>query len=133
GKDASPGKQATQGAGDPARSVVQAAQRFGLAPVQPQPRFSRPPAVLPIAREFGRAKRAAGDALRVLNKTFIEVRLGKTICAHDVEPVLDAVYASVQRNLYAFNGLLRCQNDNEPIYRHSLAVSALMIALAKHM
>ncbi|MEL0210970.1 MAG: DUF3391 domain-containing protein, partial [Novosphingobium sp.] len=45
GKDASPGKQATQGAGDPARSVVQAAQRFGLAPVQPQPRFSRPPAV----------------------------------------------------------------------------------------
>ncbi len=133
GKDASPGKQATQGAGDPARSVVQAAQRFGLAPVQPQPRFSRPPAVLPIAREFGRAKRAAGDALRVLNKTFIEVRLGKTICAHDVEPVLDAVYASIQRNLYAFNGLLRCQNDNEPIYRHSLAVSALMIALAKRM
>lgn len=71
--------------------------------------------------------------MRVLSKTFIEVRLGKTIRAHDVEPVLDAVYASIQRNLYAFNGLLRCQNDNEPIYRHSLAVSALMIALAKHM
>ncbi|MBB3859255.1 HD-GYP domain-containing protein (c-di-GMP phosphodiesterase class II) [Novosphingobium hassiacum] len=104
--------------------------------VQPVPQrngFARPPAALPIAREFGRAKRAAGDAMRVVSKAFIEVRLGKTIRPHDVEPVLDAIYASVQRNLYAFNGLLRCQTSNEKIYQHSLAVSALMIALARHM
>jgi HD-GYP domain-containing protein (c-di-GMP phosphodiesterase class II) len=104
-----------------------------FAPVPQRPGFARPPATMPIAREFGRAKRAAGDAMRIVSRTFIEMRLGKVIRAHDVEPVLDAVYASVQRNLYAFNGLLRCQNGNEPVYRHSLAVSALMIALAKHM
>ncbi|MBA4355311.1 MAG: metal-dependent phosphohydrolase [Novosphingobium sp.] len=98
-----------------------------------RPGFVRAPATLPIAREFGRAKRAMGDAMRVVSKTFIEARLGKTVQMHDVEPVLDAIYASVQRNLYAFNGLLRCQNGNEYIYRHSLAVSALMIALARHM
>lgn len=115
------------------RNAGQLPLRAQFAPVPQRPGFARPPAVLPIAREFGRAKRAAGDAMRVIGKAFIEVRLGKTIRAHDVEPVLDAVYASVQRNLYAFNGLLRCQNDNEPVYRHSLAVSALMIALAKHM
>lgn len=102
-------------------------------PQRPGPGFGRAPASMPMAREFGRAKRAAGDALRVVSKAFIEVRLGKAIKVHDIEPVLDAVYASVQRNLYAFNGLLRCQNDNEPVYRHSLAVSALMIALARHM
>ncbi|MGV3512527.1 MAG: HD-GYP domain-containing protein [Novosphingobium sp.] len=105
----------------------------GVAPVPQRPGFARAPAAMPGAREFGRAKRAAGDALRVVSKAFIQVRLGKAIKVQDVEPVLDAVYASVQRNLYAFNGLLRCQNDNEPIYRHSLAVSALMIALARHM
>lgn len=99
----------------------------------PRPTFGRAPLALPVAREFGRAKRAMGDALRVVSKTFIEARLGKTVQIHDVEPVLDAIYASVQRNLYAFNGLLRCQNGNEFIYRHSLAVSALMIALARHM
>lgn len=99
----------------------------------PRPVFVRAAPVMPMAREFGRARRAAGDALRVVSKAFIEVRLGKAIKAQDVEPVLDAVYASVQRNLYAFNGLLRCQTDNEQVYRHSLAVSALMIALAKHM
>ncbi|MFN3424763.1 MAG: HD-GYP domain-containing protein [Novosphingobium meiothermophilum] len=98
-----------------------------------QSAFARPRAALPIAREFGRAKRAAGEALKMVSRTFIEVRLGKAIKVHDVEPVLDAVYASVQRNLYAFNGLLRCQNDSEPVYRHSLAVSALMIALARQM
>lgn len=104
-----------------------------IAPVPQKNGFARVPAPMHMAREFGRAKRAAGDALRVVSKAFIEVRLGKAISTKDVEPVLDAVYASVQRNLYAFSGLLRCQTDNEPVYRHSLAVSALMIALARHM
>jgi HD-GYP domain-containing protein (c-di-GMP phosphodiesterase class II) len=98
-----------------------------------RPTFVRPPTTLPIAREFGRAKRTMGDALRVVSKTFIEARLGKTVNVKDVEPVIDAIYSSVQRNLYAFNGLLRCQNGSEFIYRHSLAVSALMIAMARHM
>ncbi|KPF91651.1 hypothetical protein IP81_09755 [Novosphingobium sp. AAP83] len=98
-----------------------------------RPTFVRPPPTMPITREFGRAKRTMGDALKVVGKTFIEARLGKAINAQDVEPVIDAIYASVQRNLYAFNGLLRCQNGSEFIYRHSLAVSALMIAMARHM
>lgn len=115
------------------RNAGRPVSRPQFAPVPQRPGFARAPAAMPIAREFGRARRAAGEAMRVLGKAFIEVRLGKAISAHDVEPVLDAVYASVQRNLYAFNGLLRCQSGNEPIYRHSLAVSALMIALAKHM
>jgi HD-GYP domain-containing protein (c-di-GMP phosphodiesterase class II) len=120
----------------PPRSVAKpspAPRTPTVAPVPQRVGFARPAAAMPIAREFGRAKRAAGDAARVVSRAFIEMRLGKAIQAHDVEPVLDAIYASVQRNLYAFNGLLRCQNGNEPLYRHSLAVSALMIALAKHM
>ena len=119
-------------AGEPAPQPFMV-RRPQVAPVPQQRGFARPPAAMPVAREFGRARRAAGDALRVVSKAFIQVRLGKAIRTQDVEPVLDAVYASVQRNLYAFNGLLRCQTENEPVYRHSLAVSALMIALAKHM
>lgn len=132
--DVSRGKDVARQSRTQARAVG-ALQVHGLPaqPVAQRPVFVRPPAALPIAREFGRAKRAMGEALSVVSKTFIEARLGKTINAHDIEPVLDAVYASVQRNLYAFNGLLRCQNGNEFIYRHSLAVSALMIALARHM
>jgi response regulator RpfG family c-di-GMP phosphodiesterase len=64
---------------------------------------------------------------------FLEARLGKGISARNVEPLIDDIYASVQRNLYAFNGLLRCREDSEETYRHALATSALMIALARQM
>lgn len=120
----------------PARLAVEARipERRAVASVVTQHAvFARAAPALQIAREFGRARRAAGDAMRVVSRTFIEARLGKAVTAHEVEPVLDAIYSSVQRNLYAFNGLLRCQSDSEPVYRHSLAVSALMIALARHM
>lgn len=135
GRDVTERQQRIPEKSDPAQVAVKAApvSSLPLSSVPRRPSFGRAPLTLPVAREFGRAKRAMGDALRVVSKTFIEARLGKTVRLHDVEPVLDAIYGSVQRNLYAFNGLLRCQNDNEFIYRHSLAVSALMIALARHM
>lgn len=135
GRDVTVRQQRMLGQPQPAPVAVTPAPVTSVAPssAPSRPTFGRAPLTLPVAREFGRAKRAMGDALRVVSKTFIEARLGKTVQIHDVEPVLDAIYASVQRNLYAFNGLLRCQNGNEFIYRHSLAVSALMIALARHM
>lgn len=85
------------------------------------------------AREFGEARKAVARAGKVISRVFLEARLGKVVAASDVEPVIEDIYASVQRNLYAFNGLLRCQQDSEYVYRHSLAVSALMIALARTM
>lgn len=85
------------------------------------------------AQEFGAARQAAGRAGRIVNKIFLEARLGKAVAASDVEPVIEDIYASIQRNLYAFNGLLRCQQDGGYVYGHSLAVSALMIALARTM
>lgn len=88
---------------------------------------------MPGAREFGRAKRTINNALKVVSRTFIEMRLGKTIGSYRLEPMLASIYESVQSNLYAFNGLLRCQGTCEPVYRHSLAVSALMIAFASHL
>ena len=43
-------------------SVPVAVQSVAIA----RPTFVRPPATMPIAREFGRAKRTMGDALRVV-------------------------------------------------------------------
>ncbi|WP_225206148.1 HD-GYP domain-containing protein [Novosphingobium huizhouense] len=85
------------------------------------------------AAEFGAARRAAGRAGHIVNRIFLESRLGKAVAASDVEPVIEDIYASIQRNLYAFNGLLRCQQERNYVYGHSLAVSALMIALARTM
>lgn len=85
------------------------------------------------AREFGTARSIAERHAKLVSRVFIEARLGRGISARTVDPLIDDIYASVQRNLYAFNGLLRCREDSEETYRHALANSALMIALARQM
>ncbi|MFM9934819.1 MAG: HD-GYP domain-containing protein [Novosphingobium sp.] len=85
------------------------------------------------AREFGTARKIADRHSKVVSRVFLEARLGRGISARYVDPLIDDIYASVQRNLYAFNGLLRCREDSEETYRHALATSALMIALARQM
>lgn len=88
---------------------------------------------IPAVKEFGNARKSVARAGKVVSRVFLEARLGRSIGISDVEPVIEEVYASIQRNLYAFNGLLRCREDNEYVYRHSLAVSALMIALGRQL
>ena len=85
------------------------------------------------AREFGHAGKIAERGRKVVNKVFLEARLGKTIRAEAVEPVIGDIFASVQRNPHAFNGLMRCKSDNEYLYRHALACSALMISLGREL
>lgn len=88
---------------------------------------------LPIAREFGAARAIAGRSRRHISQAFLKARLGKGVSVGDVEPVVEEIYGTVQRNQYAFSGLMRCQRDKEETYRHALAVCALMIALARRM
>lgn len=86
-----------------------------------------------LSREFGLASRAAGNARKMVSRAFLEMRLGKTIRAATIEPVIEDIFASVQRNPHAFNGLMRCKRDSEHVYRHALAVSALMISLGREL
>ena len=86
-----------------------------------------------IAREFGRAGHVADMGVKVISRAFIEARLGKAIQPDIVAPVVESVFESVQRNAHAFNGLMRCRQDMEHVFRHSLACSALMISLARQM
>jgi len=86
-----------------------------------------------LSPEIARAERLARATGKAVNRMFIEAQLGKHIAASDVEPVVEEIYASIQRNIYAFNGLLQCQSDQLHLYRHALAVSALMVALGRRM
>jgi len=86
-----------------------------------------------MVQEFGLANRVADKGQRAISRAFLEARLGKTIAPSAVEPVVDDIFASIQRNAHAFNGLMRCKRDSEFVYRHALAVCALMISLARTM
>ncbi len=86
-----------------------------------------------LSAELARAERLTRQAGKAISRLFVEVRLGRHVAASDVEPVIEEIYASIQRNIYAFNGLLLCQSDQAHLYRHALAVSALMVAMARRM
>ncbi|MEJ2456717.1 MAG: HD domain-containing phosphohydrolase [Novosphingobium sp.] len=86
-----------------------------------------------VAREFGNARRVAGQARKVISKVFIEARLGKAPRVAEVTPVVEDIYASIERNPYAFSGLMRCKSEMEAIYQHMLSVSALMVSLARQL
>lgn len=85
------------------------------------------------AREFGHAQTVAKRGEKVVSRVFLNARLGKAVNCNEVEPVIADIFCSVQRNPHAFNGLMRCKRDNQFTFQHTLAVSALMISLAKAM
>lgn len=86
-----------------------------------------------MGREFGLANRVVGRSHKFVSKVFLESRLGKSTRLADVEPVIEEIFASIQRQPHAFNGLMRCKRDIEQVYRHALSMSALMISLARQM
>jgi len=93
----------------------------------------RSTAPLGTAREVDNARIVLAKASRLLSAVFEQARLGKAISRGSVEPVIEDLFASVQRNPHAFNGLMRIRRENSSLYAHGLAVSALMIALGRQM
>ncbi|WP_250890221.1 HD-GYP domain-containing protein [Sphingobium nicotianae] len=130
--------------GDSGGSGISIVDRARLDRLHAQP-ISRPPmgnavafdprstTPLSVAREVGHAKAVVAKASRVLAGVFEQARLGKAISKGQVEPVIEDLFASIQRNPHAFNGLMRIRRENTSLYAHGLAVSALMIALGRQM
>ncbi|MBN8829653.1 MAG: HD-GYP domain-containing protein [Sphingomonadales bacterium] len=94
------------------------------------PRSTEP---LSTAREVGHAKAMVARASKILSGVFEQARLGKAISKGQVEPIIEDLFCSIQRNPHAFNGLMRIRRENSSLYAHGLAVSALMIALGRQM
>lgn len=93
----------------------------------------RSTAPLSLAREIGHARAVVARSSRVLAAVFEQARLGKAITRGQVEPVIEDLFSSIQRNPHAFNGLMRIRRENMALYAHGLAVAALMIALGRRM
>jgi HD-GYP domain-containing protein (c-di-GMP phosphodiesterase class II) len=121
-------------------SVVDRArmERFHPQPTRPAasnviPFNPRSTAPLSTAREAGHARGLVAGASRVLSGVFDQAHLGRAISRGQVEPVIEDIFSSIQRNPHAFNGLMRIRRENSSLYAHGLAVSALMMALGRKM
>ena len=83
--------------------------------------------------EHERAKKVISASKKAVVSMFNELRMGKAINAESALQCVDEISASVERNQGALISLLRLKNKDDYTYMHSIAVSALMVVLAKEL
>jgi putative nucleotidyltransferase with HDIG domain len=85
------------------------------------------------AEEQKRAKKVINASKNAVASMFHEVRMGKAVNAEAALQLVDDIAASVARNEGALISLVRLKNKDDYTYMHSVAVCALMIALANEL
>lgn len=83
--------------------------------------------------EIERARRICQAAKGEVMAMFQDIRLGKAIDPQTTLPLVGEIAASVQRNASAIISVARLKTHDDYTYMHSVAVCALMIALARQL
>lgn len=86
-----------------------------------------------LAAEIERARNICLIGKQQIKDMFGELRLGNTVCQQTVVPLVEEIAASVWRNPVALISVARLKSHDDYSYLHSVAVSALMLALAKQL
>jgi HD-GYP domain-containing protein (c-di-GMP phosphodiesterase class II) len=94
------------------------------------PQQSAPPRIA-MAEEVKRAAKICANAKGAVVSMFHEVRMGKAISSEAAGELVDEISSSVMRNPGALISLARLKTADDYTYMHSVAVCALMVALAR--
>jgi putative nucleotidyltransferase with HDIG domain len=87
----------------------------------------------PLDQEISRALRICGRAKLAVTSMFNDARMGVAVNAEQAGPLIADIAESVQRNPHALISLSRLKASDEYTYMHSVAVCALMIAVARQL
>ena len=93
----------------------------------------RETAPVPASVEFARAARICAQSKRAVTSMFQEARMGKAVDTAGAQKLVEEITDSVSRNPGALISLARLKTADDYTYMHSVAVCALMIALAKQL
>ncbi len=85
------------------------------------------------AAEMTRAAALVNRSRQQVMTLFGEARLGKAVDAEQCLPLVEDVASSVARNPSALISLARLKTKDDYTYMHSVAVCALMVALARQL
>ena len=85
------------------------------------------------SEETAAAKRIISASKKAVTGMFNDARLGKVVNAEAAMPLVEEISASIDRNKGALVSLARLKTQDDYTYMHSVAVCALMTALAKEM
>lgn len=91
------------------------------------------PAHISLDTELERARQLCSTSKQAVMEMFGEARMGKAIDAEKASDLVGQISESVLRHPHALLSLARLKNADEYTYMHSVAVGALMIALAKQL
>lgn len=97
------------------------------------PENNRTQATVPIEAELQRAAQICARSKSAVMSMFSEIRMGKAIRLENAASLVEDISESVNRNVSALITLARLKNQDDYTYMHSVAVCALMIALAKQL
>jgi putative nucleotidyltransferase with HDIG domain len=92
-----------------------------------------PPKQASLAEEVKRAARICAKGKEAVVSMFQEVRMGKAISAEEAGELVEEISSSVLRNPGALISLARIKTADDYTYMHSVAVCALMVALARQL
>lgn len=91
------------------------------------------PKQVSMAEEIDRAKKICAKSKDAVVSMFREVRMGKAISSEAAGAVVEEIASSVMRNPGAIISLARLKRADTYTYMHSVAVCALMVALARQL
>lgn len=85
------------------------------------------------ARELARAARICQESKAAVVSMFEEVRMGKAVDVGGARELVEEISDSIARNPGAIISLARLKTADDYTYMHSLAVCAMMVALARQL
>lgn len=105
------------------------------APVAPavEPKAEARPRRAPRTNEYDAAEKVLEDCRAAVDELFTRIQNGNAGAIEDAAPVVSGIAESVERNPDALITLTRIRSLDEYTYMHSVAVSALMINLAREL
>jgi putative nucleotidyltransferase with HDIG domain len=97
--------------------------------------LQEPAAILNVSMddELHRAVKLCANAKAAVISMFSDARMGQALKFEEACELVESIYDSVMRHPSALISLARLKNADEYTYMHSVAVCALMIALARNL
>ncbi len=119
----------------PQSNQSEASTQASALPADVAPAVKAPPKIKRItsSEERARAKQVISASKKAVTSMFNDVRMGKAIKAEAAMQFVDEIAESVARNEGALISLVRLKTKDDYTYMHSVAVCALMVALAKEL
>ncbi len=93
----------------------------------------RSTAPVPLAEEYQKAALICQQSKKAVVSMFQEARMGKAVDAASAQRLVEEISDSVTRNASALISLARLKTADDYTYMHSVAVCAMMIALARQL